>query len=343
MTALKEFKLNNFDLLRLLAATQVVFDHYFQHLHILLNDWQQALLYLFPGVPVFFVISGYLISASYERTNDLTKYFRNRILRIFPGLWLCIFVSIFIITLTGVSFLNKQTIFWLPSQLIGLIYTPAFLSNYGFGSYNGSLWTIPIELQFYILLPVCYLLLPKKKSVYWLGLLVVVFILLNIISTTFTFSPIISKLLNYSFIPHFYLFLTGMLLQKLKLYSSTMVYNQAFYWCAAYGIFSLVLYNYIDQTIFLILKSLLLAITLLSMAYTLPGLASRLLRTNDISYGIYIYHGLFLTVIVALQWADYVNLFTITLISYLAGFLSWVLIEKPFIKRKEGAFRKLFN
>ena len=146
MTALKDFKVNNFDLLRLLAAIQVVFDHYFQHLNISLTQAQQAWLYLLPGVPVFFVISGYLISASYERNDNLVIYLKNRILRIFPGLWACIILTVIVFTITGTSFLNRQTLSWLPAQFLGIIYTPSFLADYGFGSYNGSLWTIPIEL-----------------------------------------------------------------------------------------------------------------------------------------------------------------------------------------------------
>ena len=163
----KDFTINNFDLLRLLAATEVIIDHYFQHLHIPISSFSLKILYLLPGVPVFFVISGYLISASYERNSNLLVYFKNRALRIFPGLWGCILVTILVISITGVSFFNKQAILWLPAQLTGFIYTPKFLLNYGFGSYNGSLWTIPIELQFYILLPFCYFLIPKTRSVFW--------------------------------------------------------------------------------------------------------------------------------------------------------------------------------
>jgi len=342
MGALKDFKLNNFDLLRLLAATQVVFDHYFQHLNIPLTQTQKNWLYLLPGVPVFFIISGYLISASYERNNNIYIYIRNRLLRIFPGLWGCILVTIIVITLTGASFVNKQVLLWLPAQLTGLIYTPGFLANYGFGSYNGSLWTIPIELQFYALTPLCYLLLPKKQSGYWLGILLFIFITFNIVCKLFSFGTVANKLLDYSFIPHFYLFLTGVLLQRLKIYKSPLIYGKALYWFTAYAIFSLLLYRYFDPAVFLILKSLLLAVTLTAMAYSVPNLANRLLHTNDISYGIYIYHGLILTVMVQLKWAvtGYMNLLILLLLSYLLGFLSWIFIEKPFIKRKEKTIRK---
>jgi len=346
----KEFKVNNFDLLRLLAATQVIFDHYFQHLNIPISEFATRVLYLFPGVPVFFVISGYLISASYKRNSNLSIYTKNRLLRILPGLWGCILITIVVISITGISFLNKQTIAWLPAQMAGLIYTPGFLSNYGFGSYNGSLWTIPIELQFYILLPVCYKLAPKSKGDFWFWGLFAGFLALGFIYEfkiiQYEFQEIhnagyvIAKLLRYSFIPHFYLFLAGVILQRLTVYQSRFIYNKGLFWLLAYILFSLALPGYFNPAIFLFIKNLFLAITIIAMAYTKPKLSTSLLRGNDISYGIYIYHGLILTVIVQQKWVPSVNIYLVILLAYAAGYLSWILIERPFIRMK---YRSLFN
>ena len=64
-----KFRLNNFDLLRLLAALQVVFGHAVE-----LTDlsMEQSSLFQFihaiPGVPLFFFISGFLISKSSVET-----------------------------------------------------------------------------------------------------------------------------------------------------------------------------------------------------------------------------------------------------------------------------------
>jgi peptidoglycan/LPS O-acetylase OafA/YrhL len=342
ITSARSFRLNNFDLLRLLAATQVIVDHYYQHLNIPISSFGLKLLYLFPGVPVFFVISGYLISASYERNNNLGVYAKNRALRIYPGLWGCILVTVIVIALTGISFFNKQTVAWLPAQLVGFIYTPAFLANYGFGSYNGSLWTIPIELQFYIMLPVCYLLARRKEIFkYLLYILLVVFIILNIFCTVSDFGPKINKLITYTFVPNFYMFLAGVILQRLQLYKSTWIHNKALYWAAGYVAFSLLLQEHMSLTAFLIIKNLLLAFVVLSLAYSLPQLAGKLLRSNDISYGVYIYHGLVLTVIVQEKLAGRINLFEIILISYLLGLLSWWFVEKPFLKKKAKSIRAI--
>jgi len=75
--ARRQFGLNNFDLLRILAATQVLYFHTIFHLKIDAPSWTLVFQY-FPGVPIFFVISGYLVSASYERSESLMRYFWNR-------------------------------------------------------------------------------------------------------------------------------------------------------------------------------------------------------------------------------------------------------------------------
>ncbi len=48
-------------------------------------------------MPIFFLISGCLVSKSYERCTSLREYYRNRCLRIFPGLWICLLASLVVI------------------------------------------------------------------------------------------------------------------------------------------------------------------------------------------------------------------------------------------------------
>ena len=69
------FRINNFDLIRLFAALQVVFWHFIDGLiadpH---SSWHwivSKIWAMFPGVPIFF-ISGFLISRSYESNSRLS-------------------------------------------------------------------------------------------------------------------------------------------------------------------------------------------------------------------------------------------------------------------------------
>src|SRR4051812_7426859 len=217
--AKSKFGKNNFDLLRIFAATEVLLYHSYTHLNIPVPTWFTYLLN-FPGVSMFFMISGYLISASYERKPDLKTYFRNRALRIYPALWCCIILTILTLTIVlKINFFNKEFIPWVISNCIGIIYTPHFLSQFGFGSYNGSLWIIPVELQFYILLPIVYFLISRvtKSEVKKTTMFIILFVLFTTLSyfifryatdptgkeTTF------EKILRYTFVPRYFLFLLG--------------------------------------------------------------------------------------------------------------------------------------
>ena len=83
---------NNFNLIRLFAAMQVAIVHSAGYLNI---DIQYLkFLDLLPGVPIFFFISGYLIIKSFRNNYKLKNFFYNRILRIYPGLYFCFFITV---------------------------------------------------------------------------------------------------------------------------------------------------------------------------------------------------------------------------------------------------------
>jgi peptidoglycan/LPS O-acetylase OafA/YrhL len=77
---------NNFELLRLFAALQVLLIHGNEHLRIHVPQLIRTLLSIFPSVSNFFVISGYLIAGSLLRSSNLPSYALNRFLRISPAL-----------------------------------------------------------------------------------------------------------------------------------------------------------------------------------------------------------------------------------------------------------------
>lgn len=336
----RELRVNNFDLLRIFAALQVVMLHGALHLGVAKPAWWWV-VDAFPGVPIFFMISGFLISASYERSSSVGSYARNRILRIYPGLWCCLLVTMLVASLFGFGFLHRQGLEWLLCQLIGVIYTPHFLKGFGFGSYNGSLWTIPIELQFYAVLPILYWMTrkaPNRTALYgvawaiFLGIALGASIMFAPLSEPGD-EPLVQKLLRYSFLPHFYLFLTGVLFQRLQVYRYNWIAGKGLYWVAGYLLLvRIVPYSAPAYVAFM----LVLAVAAVSVAYSAPNLAHNILRGNDISYGVYIYHGLLINVFIELGLVGrgvYVAL--IACCACAAAYVSWIGVERPCLRRKK--------
>ena len=124
---------NNFDLIRLAAAAQVMLvhlsDNLFRHENAVIH-----LLRVFPGVPIFFLISGFLISASWERNSDWRVYARSRFLRIMPGYWAVFLFSLAAIVFgSGIDLLAhlRDLILWIAAQL-------AFLSEVDVLRHDGA-------------------------------------------------------------------------------------------------------------------------------------------------------------------------------------------------------------
>lgn len=82
---------NAFDTIRLLAAATVIFSHAFVQVDG--RELAEPLYRLTGGqitigrsaVAAFFVVSGLLISMSFDRSRSLGRFVSNRALRLFPG------------------------------------------------------------------------------------------------------------------------------------------------------------------------------------------------------------------------------------------------------------------
>lgn len=203
-------RVNNFNLIRLFAAAQVALVHAIGHLH--LGEVPTFLGYL-PGVPIFFLISGFLIFPSYAKSASLREYTLKRILRIYPALIVCFILCVAMLLAIGYLSLNMVTSaqfgVWAAAQLtIVQFYNPEFMRAFGAGVINGSLWTIAVELQFYILTPMLYRLLTRHPGLW--GLLIGALMLLNVAYSALTDGKgFVSRLAMVTFLPWLYMFLLG--------------------------------------------------------------------------------------------------------------------------------------
>jgi peptidoglycan/LPS O-acetylase OafA/YrhL len=148
----------------------------------------------FVGVDVFFVISGYLISAivfSEIATGrfSLLAFYERRVRRIFPAL----FAMLIAVSAVISSFL-------VPNELIdyakSLIATSTSFSNFYFWQHSGYFdaplskpllhtWSLAVEEQFYILFPI-FLLVGRRLFAQWLKYGVVILLLASLAASVAT-------------------------------------------------------------------------------------------------------------------------------------------------------------
>lgn len=83
-----EFKQNKncLNLIRIIAALNVFYGHAMTHLNVKIPTVISKVIGIFQGVPIFFILSGFLIWMSIERTPTFASYCKKRILRLYPEL-----------------------------------------------------------------------------------------------------------------------------------------------------------------------------------------------------------------------------------------------------------------
>jgi peptidoglycan/LPS O-acetylase OafA/YrhL len=153
---------NNFGMARLLAAMLVVYGHSFDLLRAPSGIvWLDAEISSF-AVRIFFVISGYLICASWNKDPSLHRFFIKRALRIFPALIMVVLLCVFVLgpVLTTVSlgaYFGDRDLYdylWNVALEPHFVLPGVFASNPFPNAVNGSLWTLPAEFLMYLLIPI---------------------------------------------------------------------------------------------------------------------------------------------------------------------------------------------
>ena len=154
---------NAFDVLRLAFAAVVLVTHTTE----LSSGWQPAVGATDVSalaVDGFFVLSGFLITASWLRLGSLPRFAWHRALRLLPAFWVCLVVTALVVA-PLVSVLNggsATAVFTAPgSALTYVLHNAAlFMAQFGVGGVpasapgdgviNGSLWTLFYEALCYL-------------------------------------------------------------------------------------------------------------------------------------------------------------------------------------------------
>lgn len=279
------FRNNSLNTVRLLAALQVFYGHAVVHMKLPSNAIISSVFSIFQGVPIFFIMSGFLIWNSLDRTPDLKSYLKKRVLRLYPELWCAVLLSVLSIVVLYDGFrIGELILFTLGQATLLQFWTPNSLRGFGCGTPNGCLASIFMIVQFYIVVwPLKRKIKPGKTM--W-GILLTLGLALNMLSPVFSkiLPSLVYKLWDISLLPYFWLFILGAFVSE---YFEKFVPIMKKYWFI--GLVLLLLQTVVHIDIpgeYGVIKSLLQCFTWIGFAYALPNMNIK----RDISYGIFLYH-----------------------------------------------------
>jgi peptidoglycan/LPS O-acetylase OafA/YrhL len=340
---------NNFDLIRLLAACQVLYSHSTEHLKLpLVAGPVRTILGGFPGVAVFFVVSGFLISRSWLNSNMSLRVFADhRVRRIYPALWvnMAVLFAALIVTGSVVMTFPKLPLFIVSTFIGGSDDIGQKVAGWIFkkGTFfeffpSGVLWTLPVELGFYLLVPVIFSRRYQNTKE-----------LMTAICCWTAGSLVLQFLWHsqgpFSIFRFLWVFLLGAALNIQWDKVRPFLAGKAIYWIAGYyALVSGLHYfglsaDYRSPTVPAILATTVLGIMVISIAHSFLPLAG-LLANRDISYGVYLWHMPIIWMMIKFgymgSWMDGAFAYVLT---FVIATLSWVFIEKPALSGKMRASR----
>jgi peptidoglycan/LPS O-acetylase OafA/YrhL len=339
---------NNFDFLRLLFATFVIITHSYALLglpeeDVLFQYSHGQISFSSIAIAGFLVLSGLLITKSLMRSNSLVDYFYKRALRIFPGLWVVLgvmAVACFFISSKGVvAYFSHYSVrdYVLFSGLLRMqfLIVGAFQHN-ALQIINGSLWTIPYEVAFYIVLSLTWLIRKHTRAM----LLVMVAAFAGLLAIKFLVYPTIEPnsevgvgfwVLKPSRLVHLALYFIGGAIWALVPLPSKRVRN-VLGWSALLVLFVLMglVPSAIIWTCYLLFP--LILVPLGSLRYPV---ISNLRKFGDISYGVYLWGWPVQQLLIYFLRPSYLQLVALSIIgAYIMGYLSWKLVEERALRLK---------
>lgn len=319
---------NNFDFVRLLAASVVLLSHQY----VLKGLSEPAPL---PGnswgglaVAVFFVISGYLITESWLRDPSLWKFFIKRALRLIPGLF---FVTLFGALIIGplvstdspaAYFSDKNTWKYLTNIFLKIRYElpGVFIDNPYPKVVNGSIWTLPVEASWYSILAGLGLCQLATRKVAIFSILIACVCWVN----QYHLPGTENKPDWFFYFGSF--FLSGIYLHSIHLNAKIFLLAWIPTVCAFY-------FGYWFLGLIIILP-----ISVIYFGAMSTPVICDVYKVGDISYGVYLFAFPVQQTIVHYLGASY-SYTTLAgcsmIITYVLAFISWRLVEKPSLGLKK--------
>jgi len=324
---------NRFDLIRLVLASAVFAYHAIALTAFGGTGPLEARFALAAELSIqgFFIVSGALVAGSLARSESVMDYAGKRIRRLYPAYAVVILIPAAVsLALTsdieGVGrYVGANLVFlnFLSPDLPGL-----FAGN-RFTAVNGALWTLKVEVMFYVALPVIALLMRAFGKAGWI-------VLVLLCAGGEAWRYFVPVLIDHPLAPELARQLPG----QMAFFASGMALWSL--WSAAkarplvFGVLGLALLAAsVAHPYAAPLRAAGLAGVIAAIAF-LPGPALNAARFGDVSYGVYITHfpilqamimaGLFVQLGYAAGFA------AAALLVFAASFLLWHLVEKPALR-----------
>lgn len=329
---------NNFNLIRIYLSLSVVFFHSYELSQQEELSFLNSLFNADRAVQAFFIISGYLVMKSYLQSSSLKDFLIRRVRRIYPAYFTIIVVCTImgaLVTTYPVAqyFMSAELYRYLFANLCFLNFIQPSLPGVFTGNFltavNGSLWTLKIEVAYYLFVPIIVLFRTKIN----VHLLYAILFLssLGYLATM--------KYLSVSHHNNTWLFLSRQLPGELFYFilGAWVLEFQKERWFK-------VMLRWIGLPCLLLLflplsvvtQSLLTAIVVFFLAYAIPVI-NYPAKEQDISYGLYIVHFPVIQVLVYYQsysYSGFTSLLWTLAITIILALISWLYIEKPFMTKK---------
>lgn len=330
-------RVNNFDLLRFLFACIVFLVHGYALSKNVELAWFTRILSSYIAVKSFFVVSGFLIFMSYENSHSIRGYFSKRIRRIYPAyasiIVLCAFAGALFTDALWDDFFLAEWLEYLIANLLFLNFLqpnlPGIFSENPFQAVDGALWTLKIEVIFYLSVPLFVIAMrkwgrwPILLGTYALSLIYTVAVEQWGVNTGSNIYPALQRQLPGQLA----FFVSGA-----TLYYYLDIFKQRWIWFLLPSIGVFAIKPWIPVTW---VEPISLAIVVIYFACIFPCLGN-FGKYGDFSYGIYIIHFPILQVLIsagAFGYSPYFGLTVASVLVFATAYVFWHFIEKPFLNK----------
>ncbi|MFZ4800018.1 MAG: acyltransferase family protein [Bacteroidia bacterium] len=336
---------NNFNFLRFYFAFVVVIGHLIGISKV--EGFRQFAPFFntYTSVTAFFCISGFLITRSYLNSSSYINYLLKRAARLLPAYILVVILSaVFLSFLSRYSFSDYYTHPQFTKYLIANLSFANFVQPCLPGVFlrdgltcdvNGALWTLKVEVSFYLTIPVLLFLIKKSNNKPLIFIIIYLFSVIYKNSfeylTSITGNGIYSILARQ--LPGFLsYFICGI---ALYYYFEFFLRNKKLFFIVGFVLFTFE--QLIDMEIF---TPIALPLMVFAIAFSFSGL-NTFAKYGDFSYGIYLFHCPIIKIAKDLDFFERYNplivAITIILFVLFLGVISWHFIEKKFLLKLHKA------